>query len=215
MLKGEPGASALAEAPERPGLLAFCGALGLAGAAGLIGFGLIAQLQVPSHDPVAETISDLGDGPGAVWMDLGFYVQGTGLAALGLGATHAHLGRWGWSLGAACLVLLGAVVALLGAFDEFHTRPVPTEAYTVHTRLTFALVPLYVLGMVGMAAGAARVARAFGPLLLGSAAVLALLGPLFYVVPTGYDGLVERLLLLPGLAWTLSLSWILLRRGIG
>lgn len=207
-----PGEGALAQADERPALLALCGAVGLLGAVGLVGLGLVAQVQVPGHDPVAETISDLGDGPGARWMDLGFYVQATGLGALGVGAAHAHVGRWGWSLGVLALLLLGVVVALLGAYDEFHTGPVPPEAYTVHTRLTFTLVPLYVAGMVGTAAGAARVARPLGPVFLGAAAALVLFGPAFYLVPDGIDGLVERLLLVPGLVWTLSLSGLFLDR---
>jgi hypothetical membrane protein len=212
ILGRDPGGSASVEAVERPELLLVCGLAGVVGSLALVALAIYAQIVVPAHDPIAETISDLGDGPRAIWMDLGFYAYAGGLIGLAVGSAHAHLGRWGWSLGVLALVGLALVITLLGVYDDFHTQSVPPEAYTVHTRLTFALAPLYVIGPIGMAAGAARVARGFGPAFLGAAIAMAVFGPLFYLVPTSIDGLVERLLVIPGLVWTFSLSYILLAR---
>ena len=199
-------------ASERPELLVVCGLAGAFGGIALVALAFHAGAVVPAHDPVAETLSDLGDGPSAIWMDLGFYLQAAGLVGLATGAAHAHLGRWGWSLGVLSLTGIALVVTLLGVFDDFHTRPVPVERLSVHTRLTYLLVPLYAVGPVAMAAGAARAWRPLGPLFLGAGAAMLALGPVFYLVPTSVDGLVERLLVLPGLVWTLALSALLLMR---
>ena len=199
-------------AGERPELLALCGGAGLFGGLAFVAAEAVARARMPAHDALADTISALGRGPGGWIMDTGFYCQAAGLVGLAIGAAHAHLGRWGWSFGVLALALLGLLTVLIGVWDFFHRGEVPVEDYSVHLWLSYALLPFYLLGPVAMAPGAARVRPLWRPVFFASAAGALVLGPAFVLAPDGWDGLVERLLALAGLVWTLGLAGILMGR---
>lgn len=207
--EGKP--RALAE--ERPELLTLCGFLGYAGNLAPLP-ALLLALTLAKHDLIADTISDLGRGPHHWIMDTGFYLNAGGLLALAIGAAHLHLGRWFWSLGILCLALLALVITLLGIWDEFHTVGSETTQLTVHTKLSFALAPLFLIGPLAMARGAAQAARWTGTAFVVSALLWAVLATAFKLAPTGYDGILEKAAVAATWGWTLPLSHILLRRGL-
>ncbi|MGP1358889.1 DUF998 domain-containing protein [Roseicyclus sp.] len=198
-------------ASERPELLVLCGAAGLLGVLAPLA-ALPLALSHAAHDVLADTVSDLARGPHRVIMDTGFYLNAGGMLALAIGSAHLHLGRWFWSLGILCLALIALVVTLLGIWDEFNSNP--DDPLTVHTRLTYALGPLYLAGPLAMARGALRVRRSAG-LSFGTAAVLwAVLAAAFKLAPDHLDGGFEKAALAATWFWTVPLALILLRRGI-
>lgn len=191
---------------RRAELLLFCGALGLAGSLAPIVMNAAASF-VAQHDFVADTISDLGRGPHSWIMDTGFYIGAAGLIALAIGAAHVHLGGMRWSIGIFILPLLALVTVLIGVWDQFGNG----EDLSVHTRLTFLLGPLYLLGPLCMAPSAARVMPNAKLLFYGAALLWAVLATWFKLAPDEIDGLIEKLAVLSTLLWTVPLSLILLQ----
>ena len=206
---GAPGGQPVAG--ERPELLILCGALGIAFPV-LFTLGVLAlQVVIPNHDPVTDTISDLGRGPHAVWMDTLFYVNAAGHIALGLGAAHAHLGRWAWSAGSVVLTLLALDLVMLGIWDSFGRGE--GEEYSAHSQLAILLLPLYLIGPLSMAPGAARAGRAYWWLFVVSAGLWPAAALFYYFGPDPVDGLLERIAGATTLLWTIPLGWLFLARG--
>lgn len=200
-------------AEERPELLVFCGVVGIFGnLAPLLAMAI--AVPVAQHDLIADTISDLGRGPHHWIMDSGFYMNAAGLLGLAIAAAHLHLGRVGWSLGIICLALLALIVTLVGIWDEFHTAGDNPPGLSVHTRLTFALAPLYLAGPLLIATGAAQVNRAMVPAFVAASVLWAVFAVAFKLAPNGYDGLLEKIAVAATLLWTVPLSVLFLRRGL-
>lgn len=201
------------EISERPELLILAGALGI-GLPIIFTLGiLVLQVAMPDHDPVTDTISDLGRGPHAVWMDTLFYLNAAGHIALALGAAHAHLGRWGWSVGALILTLVALDLVMLGIWDEFGSGSEPGD-YSVHTRFAVALFPLYLAGPLSMARGAAGAGRAHGHLFVACALLWPITSLFYFFGPEAIDGITERIAGASTLLWTIPLGWLLLKRGL-
>lgn len=190
----------------RTELLVFCGVLALIGSFAPVILNFIAA-AVAQHDLVADTISDLGRGPHKWIMDTGFYIGAAGLIAASIGASHAHLGGLRWSIGVFILPMIALVTVMIGLWDRFGNG----EDMSVHTRLTFALGPLYLIGPVVMAAGAAKVMPSAKYLFYASALAWAVLATWFKLAPNAYDGLIEKLAVMATLLWTVPLSLIFLR----
>jgi hypothetical protein len=147
-------------------------------------------------------------------MDLGFYLHAGGLVALAIGTAHAHLGRMAWSVGLFCLAFTALVVVLLGLWDDLRAGPENVADMTVHTKLTFLLGPLYLAGPLLMAGGASVVRRVYGILLVASAAIWFVFAIAFKLVPTGVDGIIEKIAIGGTMLWTTPLAVLLLARGL-
>ncbi|WP_146204872.1 hypothetical protein [Jannaschia seohaensis] len=105
----------------------------------------MADLVVPHPDAIADTISDLGAGRHEMIVDIGIYAYALSLIALAVGASHAHLGGLGWTLGIYGLILTGPIVFLVGARNEHgdgdHDGPV-IQVYLVSALdLAFSVIP--------------------------------------------------------------------------
>ncbi|MBJ3762339.1 DUF998 domain-containing protein [Maribius pontilimi] len=171
---------------------------------------ITAGTLVTQHDFIADTISDLARGEQKWIMDVGFYFNAAGLLALAIAAAHAHLGRIGWTVGLFCLSFLALIEVLLGVWDEFGQQ---TQDMSVHTRLTFFLGPLYLIGPIAMAGGAGGVNTRYKWLFWISAAIWAVLATAFKLAPNGIDGILEKLAVSGTLLWLVPLSWLFLARG--
>lgn len=199
-------------ARERPELLIFCGTAALIGNV----MPLIAILwgwSATNHAFVADTISDLARGEKKWIMDVGFYFHAGGLLALAIAAAHAHLGKAGWSVGVFCLAFLALDVVLLGLWDEFGATADTTQGMAVHTKLSFVLGPLFLLGPLAMAPGVGGISRTYAMMFVASAALWAIFATAFKLAPDGIDGLLEKIAVLGSMVWTMPLAFLYLARG--
>ena len=199
-------------ARERPELLMFCGLVGLIGNVMPV-VTIFWGWSVTDHAFVADTISDLARGDNKWIMDLGFYFHAAGLLALAIAAAHAHLGRAGWSVGVFCLAFLALDVVLLGLWDEFGASAQPGDGMSVHTKLSFVLGPLFLLGPLVMVPGVGGLSRTYAALFVGAAASWAVFATGFKLAPDGIDGLLEKIAVVGAMGWTLPLSFLYLARG--
>lgn len=196
----------------RPELLIVCGLAGILGSLAPTVANVIAA-TVAEHDFTADTISDLARGPHKWIMDTGFYIGAAGYLGLAVAAAHLHLGRVLWSLSIFALLALALVIVLLGVWDDFHTEGNNPPGMTVHTKLTFALGPLYVAGPLLMVRDARRVNRGYGALFVAAAFLWLIFAAAFKLAPNGYDGLLEKIAVLATLLWSLPLAWLFLSDG--
>ncbi len=197
---------------DRPALLIGLGLAGLFGSLALIIGTLIGPLFVPNYDWIADTISDMAAGEGEIVMDVALYLYAASLIALSLGAAHLHLGQFGWSGGMLILVILALVVTLVGVRNEYGDGD--NEGVVIHMYLVYAMGVLYAAGPWIMAQGAGRISKGYLWAFRISAIAWAVAAPIFFLLPTSYDGLWERVLGLITMGWTVPLGWLLLRQGL-
>jgi len=153
---------------------------------------LIADFVVPDHDWIADTISDLGAGKFEFIVDIGIYALSSALIATSLMAAHVHLGGWRWSLGAVGLAVLGLIVFLIGARNEYGDND--SEGVVIHVYLVYALGFLMATVPALMAKGASRVGSGFERGLVAISILWGLSAPIFFFLPTAIDGIYERYL---------------------
>ena len=174
---------------------------------------LIADFVVPDHDWIADTISDLGAGKYEFIVDIGIYALSSALIAIALLAAHVHLGGWQWSVGVVGLALLGLIVFLIGARNEYGDND--SEGIVIHIYL------VYVLGLIMagvpalMAAGAGRAGKGYQRMLIGVSVVWIISAPIFFFLPTDVDGIYERYLALITFVMIATLARLFIRRGQG
>lgn len=196
---------------ERADLLLWMGSLGLLGCFALIAGTFVAPHFVPHYDPVADTISDLAAGEGEIVMDLALYGFATGLIATALAASHAHLGRFGWSVGVVSLAILGALVIVIGARNEYGDGD--NEGVVIHIYLVYGLGVFFLLAPLVMASALRKYHPRAGTFIIAMAILWGLAAPVFFFLPTGIDGLYERALGLIACAMVATLSAVFLMRG--
>ena len=198
-------------AVERPDFLVAMGLIGILGCVVFAGAVVVGDLVVPDHDFVADTISDLGAGRYEFIADIGIYAFSAALVACALGASHAHLGgdRWSWAVG--WLALLALIVFLVGARNEYGDGD--DEGFVIHSYLVYALGAGFAAIPWMMSRGAGIMGRGWRVAMRWCAVLWAVAAPVFFVMPTGWDGLWERGLMAIAVAFTLTLAAMLLRRG--
>ncbi|MHA6347394.1 DUF998 domain-containing protein [Roseivivax sp. CAU 1761] len=206
-----PGRTVPDSTQERPYLLLVMAALGGLGCLSLILGTLVAQAIVPNHDWVADTISDLGAGRWEIVMDVALYGFAAGLFALALAAAHAHLGKIAWTAGVVQLALLGGLVIVVGARNEYGDGD--SGGVVIHIYLVYALGALFTAMPLCLAPGLRRDHARTARLLVLLAVAWAVLSPLFLLAPDHLDGLAERALGLVACAMLALLARAFWRRG--
>ncbi len=172
---------------------------------------LIADFVVPDHDWVADTISDLGAGRYEYIVDIGIYTFSAALISIALLAAHIHLGGRGWSFGVVGFAVLGLIVFLVGARNEYGDSD--SEGVVVHIYLVYALGLLIATLPLIMAGGASRAGRGFGRVLIGISIVWTISAPIFFFLPDGIDGIYERYLGLIAMVTVVTLASLFIRHG--
>ena len=196
---------------ERPYLLMILGALGILGCATLLIGTLIAQMVVPGHDWIADTISDLGAGKHEIVMDVALYGFAAGLLATSLAASHVHLGGVGWSVGVISLAILAALVIVVGARNEYGDGD--SEGVVIHIYLVYGLGLFFLLAPLCMASGFGRDHARTRWALVALGIAWGVAAPIFLFMPTSVDGLYERGLGVIACAIVTLMAWVFLRRG--
>ena len=156
---------------------------------------LIADFVVPNHDWISDTISDLGAGKYEFIVDIGIYTLSSAFIATALLAAHIHLGGWRWSLGLVGLALLGLVIFLIGARNEYGDND--SDGVVIHIYLVYAL---------GLMMAAVPVGVAYSRILVGISILWIVSAPIFLFLPTKIDGIYERYLALIAFALILTLA---------
>ena len=153
---------------------------------------LIADWVVPDHDWIADTISDLGAGKYEFILDIGIYAFSASVISTALLASHIHLGGVRWSIAIAGLALLGLIVFLVGARNEYGDDD--NDGVVIHVYLVYGLGFLMTAIPLLLAKGAGRIAQGFTQALIAIAIVWSISAPIFFFLPTGWDGIYERYL---------------------
>ena len=143
-----------AEAAEQPLLLYALSVFAMFGCLALAASILIADIVVPHHDWIADTIRDLGAGRYELIVDTGLYAFSAALIGLAVLAAHAHLGAWDWSIGIISVVVFGLLVFLIGARNEYGDND--NDGWVIQTYLVYALGAAMAVACFSMARGAAR-----------------------------------------------------------
>lgn len=185
-------ASAAAPLPEHRHLLRGTAALALGGCLAFALSIVVADFLVPDHDWMADTISDLGAGRLEGIVDVGIYSYSAALIACAVGAAHAHLGGRGWTFGIYGLIATGLIVFLVGARNEYGDSD--QDGVVIHIYLVWALGVLFAVLPWAMSEGAGRVAPWLRRTCRAVTVVWVPLAPVFFVLPTGIDGIYERFL---------------------
>ena len=188
-------------------LLAIVAALGCVS---LVVGTLIAQNVVPGHDPIADTISDLGAGRYEIIMDVALYGFAAGLLAVALASAHAHLGDTGWSAGVLSFAVLAALVVVIGARNEYGDKD--SEGVVIHVYLVWGLGLFFTVAPFCMASSAGAFISWTKPALIGLGALWLAAAPVFFFLPTGIDGLYERALCGIAVAQVLVFAWLFWQR---
>lgn len=196
---------------DQPQLMIALGWYAIFGCIAFAGSILIADLVVPDHDWIADTISDLGAGRYEFIVDIGLYAFSASLIAVALLAAHVHLGGWGWSFGIIGLALLGLIVFLVGARNEYGDND--SDGVVIHIYLVYALGLLLAVVPWVMSGGATRAGRGYGRLLVALSIVWTISAPVFFFLPDTIDGVYERYLGIIAFAFICTLATLFIRRG--
>lgn len=189
-------------------------ALGWSAIAGCVIFALailVADFVVPNHDWIADTISDLGAGRYEFIVDIGIYAFSAALISIALLSAHVHMGGWGWSVGIIGLALMGLIVFLIGARNEYGDND--SEGVVIHIYLVYGLGLIMALIPWFMSEGARLAGRYYGTILICISIVWAVSAPVFFFLPDTIDGIYERYLGLIAFALVFTLASLFIKRG--
>ena len=190
-----------------------CGILGLIGCVGVVIGQIAGVILVEKHNPISETISKLAIGKYAWVQDVGLDLYAVAVIAIGVGLYAWNLGGLKWKIGSLLLVVLGVDVILIAEHNQYADRPGYGTA--IHIYLVYAFGLLFALSAFLTAFGLRKIHQHWYYFNLGTTIAWLIFAPIFFFVPTGWDGLYERLLGVFILVWTVAFSRLLIRRGLG
>jgi len=153
---------------------------------------VIADFVVPDHDWIADTISDLGAGRYEYIVDIGLYAFAASLIAIALLTAHIHLGGWSWSFGSVGFAVLGLIVFLVGARNEYGDKD--QDGPEIHIYLVYVLGILVAVLPWAMRPGLLRVGQGYGRVMVGLSLLWIVSSPVFFFIADAVDGLYERYL---------------------
>ena len=172
---------------------------------------LIADFVVPEHDWMADTISDLGAGRYEFIVDIGIYAFSAALIACALLCAHMHFGGAWWSGGTIGLALLGLIVFLVGARNEYGDRD--SDGVVIHIYLVYALGLIMLTVPWMLSNGFADISPVVAKAMKGISLIWLVSAPPFFFLPTGIDGIYERYLGLIAMAMVVLLGRFFIQRG--
>jgi peptidoglycan/LPS O-acetylase OafA/YrhL len=114
-----------------------------------------------------------------------------------------------WSLGIFLLAILAALIVLVGARNEYGDRD--HDGFILHIYFVYGIGLLYFLIPFCMLKGLGETLQWARRTILILAIIWSVAAPIFFLIPTGYDGLYERLLGLLACAIISTLSIAFLR----
>ena len=195
-----------------PWLVILSGGAAILGAVTLVVGTIAAGLTVENYDPIADTISDLAAGQHEWIMDVSLHVYAAGLIGLAIASADRRLDGARWTAGVLMIALLGLCVTIIATRNEYGDND--SGGVVVHIYLVYLLGVLYAAAPLALRRGLARTHRGPAWVSVITAAIWIVAGPLFFLVPTSIDGLVERLLGVVAAVWTGSVAYTLIRSAV-
>ena len=174
------------------------------GAVGLVGGNIVGSIVVPGHDFVADTVSDLAAGRYEIIQDVSLYGFATSLFALALAAAHVHNGTTSWSILTFTLAFLAVCVVIIGARNEYGDGD--SAGIVIHIYIVYALGLLFsvVFAIAGLRGG--RIADFIVPVSWVCFVLWITGAPIFFFLPTEWDGLWERGLGVVSVVWAITFA---------
>tara|TARA_R110002049_G_scaffold42265_7_gene126193 strand:+ start:93 stop:752 length:660 start_codon:yes stop_codon:yes gene_type:complete len=192
-----------------PQLLILLALIGFVGGVALVAGNIIGSIVVPGHDWVSDTVSDLAAGKYEIIQDVALYGYAGTLFALALATAHLHGGSWRWSALTLVLVLIAVFVVIIGARNEYGDGD--SEGIVIHIYIVYAMGVAFVIGFVLAALLYREIAEWFSRASWVAAALWVVGAPIFFMMPTAYDGAWERGLGVVSMLWTSGYAWLLWR----
>jgi len=190
--------------PHFLSLLAWIAAVG---GVALIGGNIAGSIIVPGHDWVADTVSDLAAGQYEIIQDVALYGYAAALSALALACAHLHAGGWRWSALTLVLMLLAVCVIVIGARNEYGDGD--NEGLVVHIYIVYFLGALFIGAFLLAARMFGDIAGWFVRMSWAAATLWTLGAPVFFMMPTGYDGAWERGLGVVCVIWSTAFARVI------
>ena len=196
--------------PHHPNiqLLMATAVIAMAGSIAMILGNIIGSIVVPNHDWIADTVSDLAAGKYEIIQDVALYCYAASLIACAVGAAHLHQDGTRWNFGIGCLALLAMCVVIIGARNEYGDQD--NEGVVVHIYVVYVLGLLFAALFLLMARGMSMIARRYAMISYACAALWIVGAPIFFFMPSGYDGAFERGLGVITVVWIVAFSWMLI-----
>lgn len=155
----------------------------------------------------SDTISNLAAGNYDDVADLGIYAFAAGVLATTAGLLRWRIDRWDWKIGVWLLVVVAVCVTLIAGYEAYSTGDGPV----IHYRLVYVLGIIFPLTVLLTAGQFWEIRKWLGAALYALGVIWMVLGPIFYWIPTGYDGAYERLLALMMLGWFVTMGVMIWR----
>ncbi|MEM1149892.1 MAG: DUF998 domain-containing protein [Pseudomonadota bacterium] len=172
----------------------------------LIGTNVWGSLVVESHDPVANTVSELAVGRGALIQDSGLVIYAAGLLILAVAISQIpgtrRLWRWG---GSTSFMLMAAATALIALRHEYGDGD--SEAPELHMLFVYALSLSLILAPLSLHQELQSWSRPLARANLGFLFIWIAASPGFFIVPDAYDGAYERALLFVSNLWVAMVAY--------
>jgi len=184
------------------------GWIGLAGCAVALATDAATALLVEDYDYVADTISDLAEGPWAWLQDAGLCAFALGLAANAVSFWRQQRGDRRGMTGASLLLLAAGTIVAIALYDAYG----PREGWTVHYVLVVSYAVLHFAASLLLGSALQDLAPWAAKASVANAFLFLLAAVPFYWLPDHWDGIYERGLAALVLGWLTTLSIVRLRR---
>lgn len=195
--------------PIANGFLRILAVVAIVGSLSLLMGNIWGSIVVPGHDWVKDTVSALAAGPHAIIQDFSLYGFAAALLALSLASAHIHSGETSWSTITLLLALLAGLITVIGARNEYGDGD--SGGLVIHIYLVYVMGALFAGLFALMAVEGDRFAFPMQVISWICLALWAVGAPIFFILPTEWDGLWERGLGLITLVWSVSYALALWR----
>lgn len=183
------------------------------GSFAVVAANIIGILLVEQHNPISETISKLAIGDYAWIQDLGLDLFAISLFAIAIGLFKWSVGGWRWQTGAFLLILLCFDILVIAEHNQYAGQD--NSGANIHIHAVYVLGLLVALAALLLGFDLRRISRNWSRFSIGLSIVWTVLGPIFFVVPTSWNGAYERFVALIMVTWVVALSGLLIQRGSG
>lgn len=154
-----------------------------------------------------DTISDLAaskaeNTPADELADAGIYAFVISVIATMIGLLRWRIDRLDWKIGSWLLVVVTVCIVLIAGYEAYTTK----EGPVIHYRLVYVLGIAFPLTVLLTAGQFWEIKKPLGIALYALGVAWLILGPVFFLIPTEWDGGYERMLAGLKLIWFITMG---------